>query len=72
MHVERADSGRVMNEPFDQAQMNKNLLIMLDAEQQAQWMKNALSYAQTEDLYSRIEAIVAAIEKRAGKQAKIA
>ena len=67
MHVERADSGLVMNEPFDQAQMNKNLLIMLDAEQQAQWMKNALSYAQTEDLVSRIEAIVAVIEKRAGE-----
>ena len=72
MHVERANTGLVMDEPFDQVQMNKQLLRMLDAEQQARWVENALAYAQTEDLVSRIEVIVAAIEKRAGEQAQIA
>jgi len=65
MHVERAIAGLVMKEPFDQAQMNKQLLRMLDPEQQRQWAGNALAYARTEDLYSRIEAIVAGIERRA-------
>ncbi len=65
MHVERAIAGLVMKEPFDQAQMNKQLLRMLDPEQQRQWAGNALAYTRTEDLYSRIEAIVAGIERRA-------
>ncbi len=65
MHVERAIAGLVMKEPFDQAQMNKQLLRMLDPEQQRQWAGNALAYARAEDLYSRIEAIVAGIERRA-------
>ena len=65
LHVERADAGLVMEEPFDQAQMNDSVLLMLDLQSQKQWAQNALAYADKEDLYSRIEAIVAAIEWRA-------
>lgn len=66
IHVEAANAGLAMNEPFDQSEMNKKLLTMLDPELQKQWSGNALAYAQKEDLYSRIEVIVACIERQAG------
>ena len=65
MHVERAKVGRVVDEPFDQAQMNTQLVAMLDSDKQKQWADNALAYADEEDLYSRVEVIIAAIEARA-------
>lgn len=66
-HVKSAKAGRVMSEPFEQAQMNEQLLTMLDPKCLKQWANNALAYAQKEDLYSRIDAIVAYIEKRASR-----
>lgn len=64
-HVKSAKAGLVMDEPFDQVKMNEQLLRMLDQKQRKQWAKNSLAYAQKEDLYSRIEAIVGYIEARA-------
>lgn len=66
LHVEKAKAGLVMDEPFSQEKMNQALLLMLDPKQQKKQAKNALAYAQTEDLYSRIQMIVAYVEDRAG------
>ena len=67
-HVQRANSGRVIEEPFQQQQLNKVLLEMLTSHECSHWAKQALEYAEHEDLYSMPEKVVDVIERVAKGQ----
>jgi len=52
-YIAEADSGRVLDEPFEQAQLNRYLNDMLDDPQaRAAWSRHGLAFAETADLYS--------------------
>ncbi|MBP1127407.1 MULTISPECIES: glycosyltransferase family 4 protein [Pseudomonas] len=52
-YIAEADSGLVLDEPFEQIQLNAYLARMLtDSAQRAAWGRNGLAYAETADLYS--------------------
>ncbi|MCC4118855.1 glycosyltransferase family 1 protein, partial [Aromatoleum toluclasticum] len=52
-YIEEAEAGRVIAEPFDQAEMNAAIAQMLgDDAARARWHSNALAYADSHDLYS--------------------
>ncbi|MBA1431851.1 MULTISPECIES: glycosyltransferase family 4 protein [Pseudomonas fluorescens group] len=52
-YIGEADSGLVLDEPFEQAQLNEYLARMLsDSAQRAAWGRNGLAFAETADLYS--------------------
>ncbi|MGE1155877.1 glycosyltransferase family 4 protein [Pseudomonas sp. ICMP 460] len=52
-YIAEADSGLVLDEPFEQAQLNQYLTNMLtDTAQRAAWGRNGLAFAETADLYS--------------------
>ncbi|CAN1595422.1 glycosyltransferase family 4 protein [Pseudomonas mediterranea] len=52
-YIAEADSGLVLDEPFEQAQLTEYLERMLgDAEARAAWSRNGLAFAETADLYS--------------------
>ncbi len=67
-HVFRAGAGQVVNEPFQQNEMNHLLVAMLNPRALASWQKNALDYAVKEDLYSRTPNIVKMIEDQVEKR----
>jgi UDP-glucose:(heptosyl)LPS alpha-1,3-glucosyltransferase len=52
-YIAEADSGRVLDDPFDQAQLNDYLVSMLaDDAARAAWSQHGLVFADTADLYS--------------------
>lgn len=52
-YIAEADSGLVLDEPFEQAQLNEYLSRMLtDTAQRTAWSRNGLAFAETADLYS--------------------
>jgi UDP-glucose:(heptosyl)LPS alpha-1,3-glucosyltransferase len=52
-YIAEADSGRVLDDPFDQAQLNDYLAGMLaDDASRAAWSQHGLAFAGTADLYS--------------------
>ena len=52
-YIAEADSGLVLDEPFEQAQLTHYLGRMLsDADARAAWRRNGLAFAETADLYS--------------------
>jgi UDP-glucose:(heptosyl)LPS alpha-1,3-glucosyltransferase len=52
-YIAEADCGRVLDDPFEQAQLNRYLTDMLqDDGARLAWSRNGLAYAQTADLYS--------------------
>lgn len=56
VHIERAEAGRLVPEPFVQAELDRLLLQMLDsASQRDLWSKNARSYVSKTDLFSLAE-----------------
>lgn len=61
-HVERARAGEVLDEPYQQAAMNRTLQEMLASQEMKSWRNNAINYGVREDLYSRTEHAVEAIE----------
>ncbi|MEW4981716.1 MAG: glycosyltransferase family 4 protein [Cycloclasticus sp.] len=61
-HVKKAQSGVVLVSPFSQAILNETLATMLTSNKD-NWVKNALDYANKEDLYSMPEKAVEAIER---------
>lgn len=61
-HIENANAGIVLDEPFSQATCNQALASMLNAEQQIKWQQNALKYAKIADLYHMGEKAVQCIE----------
>ncbi|MDP0989456.1 glycosyltransferase family 1 protein, partial [Klebsiella pneumoniae] len=52
-YIAEADCGLVLDEPFEQNQLNQYLTQMLtDTAQRAAWGRNGLAFAETADLYS--------------------
>ena len=52
-YIAEADSGLVLDEPFEQTQLNEYLAHMLtDTAQRPAWSRNGLAFAETADLYS--------------------
>jgi len=52
-YIAEADGGLVLDEPFEQAQLNRYLVSMLqDDTARAAWSRNGLAFADTADLYS--------------------
>lgn len=52
-YIAEADAGRVLSSPFDQGQLNRLLVDMLQsADERARWGCNGLRYADSADLYS--------------------
>jgi UDP-glucose:(heptosyl)LPS alpha-1,3-glucosyltransferase len=52
-YIAEADSGLVLDEPFEQAQLNEYLTRMLkDDAARSIWGRNGLAFADTADLYS--------------------
>ena len=62
-HIERAEAGRLVPSPFDQAQFNRLLQETLDSPELKQWGDNGLKYAAEEDLYSCHDTARELIEK---------
>jgi UDP-glucose:(heptosyl)LPS alpha-1,3-glucosyltransferase len=55
-YIEEANGGRVIPEPFAQAQFDTMLAEMLgDREARVHWQANALAFAETADIYSNAE-----------------
>lgn len=54
-YVDKANSGLVLNSPYNQEEFNIGLLESLDAGKLAAWQTNAKHFADTEDLYSLTE-----------------
>lgn len=68
-HIKKAQAGKVIPTPFEQAQLDRLLLEMLTSPDRPLWEANAIAYGQTEDLYSRALRTIEIIEKIAkGKQ----
>jgi UDP-glucose:(heptosyl)LPS alpha-1,3-glucosyltransferase len=65
-HIERAQAGRVLDSPFEQAELNRLLAWMLEAPERRQWSENGIRYGQTQDLYSMPEVVADVIEAQAG------
>jgi UDP-glucose:(heptosyl)LPS alpha-1,3-glucosyltransferase len=61
-HVQSAQAGSVIDEPFAQENLNRQLVEMLDRKKLQAWQNNALEYAEHEDLYSRTVQAIEAIE----------
>ncbi len=61
-HVQRAQAGNVIKEPFVQAAMNQQLEAMLETKRLLSWQNKGLEYAAHEDLYSRTERVIEVIE----------
>lgn len=68
-HVRQAEAGMVLDEPFQQAQLNQALASMLDSQRLLQWSDNALRYAESADLYSRPAVAAGLIETLLAKRA---
>lgn len=62
-YVEKSKAGYVVPSPFKQHVLNKMLLDMLTSTEKPKWSKNALDFADVEDLYSMPEKAVEAIER---------
>ncbi len=65
-HIEKAQAGLVLSEPFKQQEFNQSLLQMLASEQWQQWQQwqdNALSYMRSSDIFSMPERVADIIEQ---------
>lgn len=65
-HVEDAKAGIVCSEPFDQQQLNHNLLTMINVDR-SDWIRQGPEYCKRTDLYSLIEKAADIIIARARK-----
>lgn len=54
-HIGRADAGEVLASPFSQAALNRAVKDSFNIDRRRQWQKNALKYAEQEDLHSMHE-----------------
>ena len=70
-HIENAKAGRVLSEPFQQSELNQQLLAMLTSDEWQQWQDNALHYMRTSDIFSMPDKVSDIIEET-GKKRRIA
>jgi len=68
-HVLRAGAGNVIPSPFEQAQLNQELVAMHDNAKQRRWSMNGIRYGKTQDLYSMPERAADFIEHCAESRA---
>ena len=54
-YVTEADTGKVVESPFSQENLNQLLQQMLTSPEQKKWARNGIAYGQTHDLYSMSE-----------------
>ncbi len=72
VYIERADAGKLVSEPFIQAELDRLLLQMLDsASQRDLWSKNARNYVAKTDLFSLAERAAAKIMEVARKRVEV-
>ncbi|CAM3476080.1 glycosyltransferase family 4 protein [Parendozoicomonas haliclonae] len=64
-YITDAQAGDVVPSPFHQEDLNRRLETMLTSNNQKQWQANALSFADTADIYSMPERAAAIIEQTA-------
>lgn len=69
-HVEKAQAGHVLTEPFAQQEMDVQLSEMLDVERLRAWGENGFVYADQTDLYSRPQAAVRVIVQQIQRKKK--
>ena len=62
-HIEKAQSGKVCANPFQQLELNEKLAFMLDSLKDADWSENGLNYGKQADLYSMPQTAADLIEK---------
>jgi len=62
-HIVKADAGLVVASPFNQYAFTAQLAKMLDHKQLTNWSKQALIYAEREDLYSMPNKVAAIIDQ---------
>jgi len=62
-HIEKAQSGKVCANPFQQLELNEKLASMLDSIKDADWSENGLNYGKQADLYSMPQTAADLIEK---------
>lgn len=68
-HIEKAQSGLVCANPFDQQQLNNYLAQMLEQLDASSWSHNGLEYGKNDELYSQAAFVTDFIENRAGSRA---
>lgn len=61
-HIERAQAGLVIKQPFEQQNYNRLLLEMLTSQQREHWKNSGTKYGNTEDLYQRAQIAANIIE----------
>jgi hypothetical protein len=62
VHIERAEAGIITTEPFAQAELDRALRKMLQADDdRCRWRENALAYVAENDLFSVAEKAAARI-----------
>lgn len=61
-YINKANAGAVLSSPFNQQTFNEKVASMLCSSERATWKKNALSFAETTDIYSMPEKAVDYIE----------
>ncbi|MEE9411515.1 MAG: glycosyltransferase family 4 protein [Methylococcales bacterium] len=62
-HIQRAQAGLVITQPFEQHTYNKLLLKILTSQQRKHWHHSGIQYGMTEDLYQRSQVATDIIEK---------
>ncbi|MCP3852713.1 MAG: glycosyltransferase family 4 protein [Gammaproteobacteria bacterium] len=67
-HIEKAQAGQVLSEPFQQVEFNQKLLDMLTSKDWQQWQDNALHYMRTSDIFSMPDRVSDIIEETGGKR----
>lgn len=67
-HILEAGAGLVCAEPFDQAELNRNLRSMLTSGDRAVWRSNGIAYGRQEMLYAMPKVAVDYLEKFAGSR----
>ncbi len=61
-HIERANAGQILRSPFEQSQLNQDLVTMLTSDRRETWRQNGLEYGKNPDLYKMPETAVTAME----------
>ncbi|WP_198264313.1 glycosyltransferase family 4 protein [sulfur-oxidizing endosymbiont of Gigantopelta aegis] len=67
-HIEQANAGMVLSEPFQQAELNQQLLTMLTSDEWQQWQDNALHYMRHSDIFSMPDKVSDIIEATGEKR----
>lgn len=62
-HIEKAQAGLVLSEPFTQAEFNQRLHQMLTSGEWQQWQDNALAYMRSSDIFSMPQRVADIIEQ---------